>query len=138
MNKFRFFAILFLKVDYSINIEARLFKSCVFILYIIMEGTVSQIFLLGSSSYSCCLENYFYKFYKIFCVFLSLKRNQHILFFLDLVTSIMILGICTHNLKSAYAIVFEKIKFEKKKYKFSFFILSSEFLNHSGMHWHIS
>ena len=50
MYKFQFFAIIFLNVDNSVNIETRLFKFCVLILDIIMEGTVSQIFILGPSS----------------------------------------------------------------------------------------
>ena len=38
-------------MDNSVNIETRLFKLCVLILDIIMEGTMSQIFILGPSSF---------------------------------------------------------------------------------------
>ena len=50
-TNFDFFSIIFLIVDNSVNIETRPFKFCVLILDVIMEGTVSQIFLLGPSSY---------------------------------------------------------------------------------------
>ena len=40
-----------LNVNNSVNIKTRLFKFCVLILDIIMEGTVSQNFYLGPSSY---------------------------------------------------------------------------------------
>ena len=49
--RFRFFAIIFLNVDNSVNIETRLFKFCVLNIDTIMEGTVSQIFILGPSFY---------------------------------------------------------------------------------------
>ena len=49
MYKFRFFCNNIF--DNSVNIEARLFKLCVLILDVIMEGNVSQIFILGPSSY---------------------------------------------------------------------------------------
>ena len=51
MYKFRFFAIMFLNVDNSVNIERRLFEFCELILDVIMVGTGSQIFILGPSSY---------------------------------------------------------------------------------------
>ena len=51
MYKFRFFAIIFLNMDNSVNIKTRLVKFDVLILDIMMEGTVSQIFFLGPSSY---------------------------------------------------------------------------------------
>ena len=38
-------------MDNSVNIETRLLKFCVLIVGIIMEGTVSQIFILGPSFY---------------------------------------------------------------------------------------
>ena len=38
-------------MDNSVNIETRLLKFCVLIVDIIMEGTVSQIFILGPSFY---------------------------------------------------------------------------------------
>ena len=51
VQKFPFFAIIFLKVDNSVTVDPRLFKFGVLILDIIMEGTVSQICYLGPSSY---------------------------------------------------------------------------------------
>ena len=51
MYKFRFFAIIFLNVNNSVNIETRLFKFYVLNLDTIMEGSVSQIFILGASFY---------------------------------------------------------------------------------------
>ena len=50
-KKIAFFAIIFLNMDNSVNIEPRLFKLCVLILNIMMKGTISQIFILGPSSY---------------------------------------------------------------------------------------
>ena len=52
MYRFQYFAIIFLNVDNSVNIETRHFKFCMLIPDIIMEGTVSQIFfILGPISY---------------------------------------------------------------------------------------
>ena len=51
MQKFTFFTNIFLNVNISINVEHILFKSVEVILDIIMEGTVSQIFDLGPSSF---------------------------------------------------------------------------------------
>ena len=45
------FAKLFLSGDNSVNIETRHLKFCMLILNTIMERTVSQIFILGPSSY---------------------------------------------------------------------------------------
>ena len=45
VQKIPFFAIISLNVDNSVNDDSRLFKFGVLILDIIMEGTVSQIFL---------------------------------------------------------------------------------------------
>ena len=42
---------IFLNADNSVNIKTRLFKFCVLILDIIMEGTVSQNFHLCPCSY---------------------------------------------------------------------------------------
>ena len=38
-------------MDNSVNIETRFLKLCVLIVDIIIEGTVSQIFILGPSFY---------------------------------------------------------------------------------------
>ena len=51
VQKFPFFAIIFLNVDHSVNVYPKLFKFGVLILDIIMEGTMSQILYLGPSSY---------------------------------------------------------------------------------------
>ena len=59
MYKIRFFAIKFLNVDNSVNIETRLLKYCVLIFDIIMEETVSPIFVLGPSSYFMLLRKSF-------------------------------------------------------------------------------
>ena len=48
---YQIFAIIFLNVDISTNVDPRLFKFGVLILDIIMEGTRSQMFYLGPSSY---------------------------------------------------------------------------------------
>ena len=45
------FAIIFLNVDNSINIGTKHFKCCMLILDIIMEETMSQIFILCPSSH---------------------------------------------------------------------------------------
>ena len=63
MYKFRFFSIIFLNLDNSVNIETRLFKLCVLILDIIMEGTVSDF--------------YFTKFMKYFDFFAIKKELRH-------------------------------------------------------------
>ena len=46
-------------MDNSINIETRLLKLCVLIVDIIMEGTVSQIFILGPSFYEMLFRKLF-------------------------------------------------------------------------------
>ena len=56
MYKFRIFAIIFLNVNNLVNIETRLFKFVVLILDIIIEGTVSQIFILSPSSFFILLR----------------------------------------------------------------------------------
>ena len=78
MYKFRLFAIIFLNVDNSVNIETRLFKFCILIVDIIMEGTVSQIFVLCPSSYHMLFRIFFfYKIYKIFWDFCHKKEPRH-------------------------------------------------------------
>ena len=51
MQKFTFFTNIFLNVDISINVQHTFLKSVEVILDIIIEGTVSQIFYLGPSSF---------------------------------------------------------------------------------------
>ena len=51
IQKFSFFASIFLNLDNSVDILYKLFKFGVIILYTITEGTVSQIFYLGLSSF---------------------------------------------------------------------------------------
>ena len=60
------FAFIFLNLDNSVDIIYILFKFGVGILDIMMEGTVSQIFDLGLSSFLCDLENDFKKFCRQF------------------------------------------------------------------------
>ena len=50
MQNFTFFTNIIFNVDISINVEHKPFNFFEAILDIIMEGTVSQIFYLGSSS----------------------------------------------------------------------------------------
>ena len=78
MQEFWFFAIIFLNVDNSVNIKTRLFKLCVLILDIIMEGTVSQIFYFGPSSYFMLFRKLFLQNLKNILRFLSQKINQAI------------------------------------------------------------
>ena len=77
MHTFRFFAIIFLNVDNSVNIKTKLFKLCVLILDIIMEGKVFQVFLLGLSSYFMLFRKLFLQIYKIFCDFCQKKKQRH-------------------------------------------------------------
>ena len=65
-------------MDNSVNIKTKLFKFCVLILNIILEGIVSQIFLLGLSSYfmlfrQFCLQNLFLKI----VIFVIKKKPRH-------------------------------------------------------------
>ena len=73
MHKFRFFAIIFLNVDNSVNIEGKPFKVCVLIIDGILEGTVSQIYILGPISYFLL----FTKFMKYFAIFVIKKEPRH-------------------------------------------------------------
>ena len=50
---------IFLNLDNSVNIKAKLFKFSVLILDTITEGTVSHISLLGPSSYSMLFRKLF-------------------------------------------------------------------------------
>ena len=49
MQKFLFFPVIFLNFDSSFNIKDRKLKFSVYVLGIMIEGTVSQIFYLGLS-----------------------------------------------------------------------------------------
>ena len=51
MHKFSFLSVIFVDLDNSFDIIYKLFKFGVVILDIIMEGTVSQNFYLGPSSF---------------------------------------------------------------------------------------
>ena len=51
MQQFSFFAVIFLNLDNSVDITYKLFKFGVMVFASIMEGTVSQIFYLGPSSF---------------------------------------------------------------------------------------
>ena len=51
ITKKSYFTTIFLNVNISTNVEHKLFKFCEVSLNITVEGTVSQIFYLGPSSY---------------------------------------------------------------------------------------
>ena len=49
--KFRFFMLFFSNKDISIIVADIILKFCMLVLYILLEGSVSQIFYLGPSFY---------------------------------------------------------------------------------------
>ena len=78
MQEFRFFAIIYLNVDNSVNIKTRLFNLCVFILDIIMKGTMSQLFYLGPSSHFMFFRKLFFtNFMKYFAIFVIKEKPRH-------------------------------------------------------------
>ena len=65
-------------MDNSVNIETRLLKLCVLIVDIIIEGTMSQICILGPSFYFILSRKLFFtKFIKYFAIFIIKNEPRH-------------------------------------------------------------